>query len=74
MTTYQAVERLRDTFLEMPGLRLTSAQIERLCGVDADICRIVLDAFVDAKFLAVRADGTYGRLLNDGECGNSAIG
>ena len=50
----------------MPGLRLTSAQIERLCGVDADICKIVLNALVDAKFLALKADGTYARLSDGG--------
>jgi len=66
----RTVERLRAEFLEMPGLRLTSAQVERLCGVDRTICKAVLDALVDAKFLRVARDGTYTR-LTEGEATRS---
>ncbi len=48
----------------MPGLRLTVEQVERLCGVDKTMCRAVLDALVDIKFLRVNADGTYARLTD----------
>ena len=50
--------------MEMPGLRLTVEQVERLCGVDKTMCRAVLDALVDIKFLRVNADGTYARLTD----------
>jgi hypothetical protein len=60
----ETLERIRSEFLEMPGLRLTVAQAERLCGVDRGLCQGVLDALVDAKFLCVRPDGTYGRLTD----------
>lgn len=46
----------------MPGLRLTSDQIQRLCGVDPAICTQVLESMVEAKFLCARANGTYSRL------------
>jgi hypothetical protein len=59
------IERVRAEFLEMPGLRLTVVQVERLCGVDEAICQAVLDALVDVKFLRLNADGTYAR-LSDG--------
>jgi hypothetical protein len=58
----RTIERLRAEFLEMPGLRLGVGQVQRLCGVDEPLCRDVLDALVDVKFLRVNADGTYARL------------
>ena len=55
------IERIRGEFLEMPGLRLTPAQAQRLCGVDQAFCQAVLDALVDARFLAVNRVGMYTR-------------
>jgi len=60
------VERLRAEFLEMPGLRLTAQQVHRLCGVDQDACRAVLDVLVREKFLCAKPDGTYARLTDGG--------
>jgi hypothetical protein len=64
MTGHRTMERVRAEFLEMPGLRLTLRQVERLCGVDQSICKPVLDALVDARFLRMGADGTYARLTD----------
>ena len=55
------IDRIRGEFLEMPGLRLTPAQAEKLCGVDHTLCQAVLDALVDARFLAVNRAGMYTR-------------
>ncbi len=63
---HKTLERIRGEFLEMPGLRLTVAQAQRLCGIDRVVCQGVLDALVDANFLCIRADGTYTR-ATDGE-------
>jgi hypothetical protein len=60
----RTTERVRAEFLEMPGLRLTTAQVARLCGVERTMCQTVLDALVDAKFLRVSTDGTYTRLID----------
>ncbi len=65
----QTLEGLRGEFLEMAGLRLTVAQAERLCGVETLVCKAVLDALVDAKFLCVKADGTYARLTDGAGAG-----
>jgi hypothetical protein len=63
----QAVlERIRAEYLEMPGLRLTVAQVTRLCGVERSTCTMALDSLVDAKFLCLKSDGAYAR-LTDGE-------
>jgi hypothetical protein len=74
MRTCDAVlERLRAEFMEMPGLRLTQEQVQRLCGVEERVCQVVLDALVDAKFLYLKSDGVYGR-LTDGAIARPRVG
>jgi hypothetical protein len=51
------LERIRAEYLEMPGLCLTSEQVQRLCGVERTICQLVLASLVDAKFLCLKANG-----------------
>jgi len=55
------VTRIRGEYLEMPGLRLSLEQAQRLCGVERKLCKTVLDALVEAKFLCVTPNGTYAR-------------
>jgi hypothetical protein len=69
LAVHRAIERVRAEYLEMPGLRLTSAQVERLCGIEQTICNAVLDALVDARFLRLGTDGTYARLTDGGIAG-----
>jgi hypothetical protein len=57
--------RIRGEYLEMPGLRVTFEQAQRLFGVDGTLCKKVLDALVEAKFLCVRPGGAYARLIDD---------
>ncbi|PWT84441.1 MAG: hypothetical protein C5B57_04855 [Blastocatellia bacterium] len=57
----RTIERLRAEYLEMPGLRLTAEQVQRLCGVERTMCKAVLDALVEAKFLCRKPDGAYAR-------------
>jgi len=45
----------------MPGLRLTPAQATRLWGVDAGVCREVIDRLVEASFLRWTASGAVTR-------------
>jgi hypothetical protein len=59
------MERIRAEYLEMPGMALRLEQVARLCGVDRSICKLVLDALVDAKFLCLTDDGTYVPLRPD---------
>ena len=66
------LERIRAEYLEMPGLRLTPGQVQRLCGVDRELCQSILDALVDAKFLDVRPDGAYAR-MTDGQASRPAL-
>ena len=62
------VTRVRGEYLEMPGLRLTLEQARRLFAVERTLCKRVLDALVEAKFLCVRPDGAYARVM-DGDVG-----
>ena len=65
-TLHHVLTRLRAEYLEMPGLRLTSEQVQRLCGIERMMCQSVLDSLLDAKFLSVTSDGRYAR-SRDGE-------
>ena len=53
--------RMRAEYLEMPGLRLTFAQAQRLWGLDATTCAELLAALVADQFLCHGPDGAYGR-------------
>jgi DNA-binding IclR family transcriptional regulator len=57
----QAFDRIRGEYLEMPGMRLTPAQVERLSGLDRATCTRVLEDLVRAKFLDVGPDKSYAR-------------
>jgi hypothetical protein len=55
------LRRVRGEFSEMPGLRLTMAQAQRLWGIDHDSCHALLGALVDAKFLRRTRGGAFVR-------------
>jgi len=61
----QTLDRLRAEFREMPGLRLTAPQVQRLCGVERMMCARVLDALVAEKFLWAYPDGSFARLTDE---------
>jgi hypothetical protein len=61
-TIEDVLNRLRAEFLEMPGLRLKPAQVQRLCGIERAMCQMVLDSLVDEKFLCAKVDGAYARV------------
>ena len=52
---------IRGEFLEIPGLRLTSEQIQRLWGLHRDVCAAVLEELLHQQFLRLTADGHYVR-------------
>jgi hypothetical protein len=62
----QLVRRVRGEFLEMPGLRLTFQQAQRLWGLDEDACTCLLHTLLDTGFLVRGEDERYGRAF-DGE-------
>jgi hypothetical protein len=54
-----ALRRVKGEYLEMPGLRLTPAQAQRLWGLDRESCQALLGALVDANFLYRTRDGAF---------------
>lgn len=53
------LERIQGEFRDMPGLRLTPAQAQRLWGLDKNRCLTLLNALVDARVLARTQDGAF---------------
>ena len=66
----QMLCRICAEFLEMPGLRLTRPQAQRLWGLDEQTCGQVLDVLLEAGFLQRTRNETYTR-LTDGPPGLS---
>jgi hypothetical protein len=57
----EVLNRIRAEFVEMPGLRLTAAQAQRLWNVDSLTCEALLAALVETGFLYRDANGRYSR-------------
>jgi len=53
------LQRIQGEFTEMPGLRLTPAQAQRLWGLDQNVCEQLLDVLVKADFLSQTRDGSF---------------
>jgi DNA-binding IclR family transcriptional regulator len=56
------LQRIQGEFMEMPGLRLTANQAQRLWGLEAATCHALLGALVDARFLTRSPDGWFMRV------------
>ena len=57
----EVLQRVQGEYIEMPGLRLTPAQAQRLWGLDRAACDALLCALVDKKFLFRTRDGAFVR-------------
>jgi predicted transcriptional regulator of viral defense system len=60
-TVTQLISRVRGEFNEMPGLKLTSRQAQRLWDLDRGECERVLGRLVRDGFLERTTDGAYVR-------------
>jgi len=56
----QLLHRIRAEFREMPCLRLTCGQAQRLFGVRPDVCERVFAALVEEGTLTCGPDARYG--------------
>lgn len=65
MTTYAACERIRIEYLEMPDLKLTVAQVRRLCGLRAEVCEAAVRLLLANGFLCRAANGALLRRRRD---------
>ena len=53
--------RIRAEYREMPGLKLTGAQAQRLWGIDRESCGGLMADLVTSGFLARTRDGAFVR-------------
>jgi hypothetical protein len=53
--------RVRSEFVEMPGLRLTTAQAQRLWNLSQQECESILAMLIEDKVLKRTADGAFVR-------------
>jgi hypothetical protein len=60
--TPSLLNRVRNEFIEMPGLRLRCEQAQRLWNLDRTVCEMVLRSLVEAKFLRQYPDEGYSRV------------
>ena len=56
-----AFTRIQIEFIEMPDLKLTAAQIRRLCDLPHEICEPAVAALEQSGFLWRAPDGRYVR-------------
>jgi hypothetical protein len=59
-----AVGRVKREFVDLPGLRLTPPQAQRLWGLDRETCEALLGALVDARFLHRTPEGMFARAVH----------
>lgn len=59
MTHVDSRERIVAQYLEMPGLRLTASQAERLCGLEPGDCASSLQHLVQVGVLRQSPRGLY---------------
>lgn len=51
------LRRVRAEFLEMPGLKLTLSQAQRLWGMDRSTCEALIEELTASRFLLKTRDG-----------------
>jgi hypothetical protein len=65
-STTRLVERIREEYASMPGLKLTGEQACRLWGVGHDTCAAALESLLDEGFLHRTGTGKYVALPRPG--------
>jgi hypothetical protein len=53
------LQRVRAEYREMPGLRLTQRQAQRLWNLDSITCEAILDTLESTRFLRRTSDRSY---------------
>jgi DNA-binding IclR family transcriptional regulator len=55
--------RVRNEFLDMPGLSLSVSQVARMLGLRSEHAAVILEALVTEQFLAQAPAGSYQRAI-----------
>ena len=59
--SHVARSRIQVEYLEMPGLKLTRAQLGRLCSLPSAACGAAVSLLLQSGFLHELADGSFVR-------------
>ena len=68
----EAVQKLKDVFLEIPGTQLSLVDASRLSGLERNTCRMILEALEDVRFLRRAPNGLFVRREGDQTSSSSA--
>jgi len=60
-TVRDAEARIQIEYVEVPHLKLTSRQVQRLWNLSTEACEAALSTLLHKRFLTQAADGTYVR-------------
>jgi hypothetical protein len=58
----EALVRIQTEYIEMPDLKLTARQAQRLWNLSGDVCEAALAVLTRTRFLGVTQGGAYVRL------------
>ena len=61
ITIRDVLQRVQGEYRDMPGLKLTEAQAQRLLGIDCDTCAVILSTLTERGFLRRTDNGLYVR-------------
>ena len=59
LTPLRARMRIQIEYIEMPDLKLTVAQLRRLCALPPDVCEAAVADLVRSGFLWKTGEGTF---------------
>ena len=59
LTPLRARMRIQIEYIEMPDLKLTVAQLRRLCALPPDVCETAVADLVRSGFLWKTGEGTF---------------
>jgi hypothetical protein len=62
ITTESARARIQIEYIEMPDLKLTLAQVGRLCNLPKDVCEAAIASLVESGFLSTSKTGSILRV------------
>jgi DNA-binding IclR family transcriptional regulator len=55
------LQRVREEYREMPNLRLTPSEAQRLFGLEPSVCAEILETLVKENFLSRTGEGVFVR-------------
>ena len=61
----QALARVQQLFTKTRGVKLTTADVALMAGLDREVCRVLLQSLIETGFLERAPGGTFVRTSSD---------